>query len=90
DSMTALSSVGAPTARELGVPTAARDIFLDNQATVPYVETQLKQLEAVARRKGVAIAIGHPNPQTAQALEAMVPQMVADGFTFVTAQSLVK
>jgi hypothetical protein len=90
DSRTALTSVGASTARELGVPTADRDVFLDNQATVPYVEGQLKQLEAVARRNGVAIAIGHPNPQTAQALEAMVPQLRAAGFTFVPAQTLVK
>jgi hypothetical protein len=90
DSMTAFTSVGASTARELGVPTAERDVFLDNQATVPYVEGQIKRLEAVARKNGVAIAIGHPNPETADALEAMVPAMQADGFTFVTAQSLVK
>jgi polysaccharide deacetylase 2 family uncharacterized protein YibQ len=90
DSMTALTSVGASTARELGVPTAVRDVFLDNQATVPYVEAQIKRLEALARKNGVAIAIGHPNPQTAQALETMVPQLQAAGFTFVTAQSLVK
>lgn len=90
DSMTAMTSVGASTARELGVPTAERDVFLDDEVTVPYVEAQIRLLETVARRKGVAIAIGHPNPATAQALEAMVPQMVAQGFTFVDAQSLVK
>lgn len=90
DSMTAMTSVGASTARDLGVPTAERDVFLDNQATVPYVEGQIRELEAVARKNGVAIAIGHPNDATAEALEKMVPQMVSAGFTFVTAQSLVK
>jgi len=44
----------------------------------------------VARKNGYAIAIGHPFPATAEALAAMVPQMVAAGFTFVNAQSLVK
>ena len=90
DSMTVLDSVGEQTARDDGVPTASRDVFLDNQATVPYVEGQIKQLEAVALRNGQAIAIGHPNPETAEALEKMVPEMQAAGFDFVTAQSLVK
>ena len=90
DSMTAMTSVGATTARELGVRTALRDVFLDNTVTVPYIEGQIRALEAVARKNGAAIAIGHPNPETAQALETMVPQMQAAGFTFVTAASLVK
>jgi polysaccharide deacetylase 2 family uncharacterized protein YibQ len=90
DSMTAQTSVGEESAREAGVPTAERDVFLDNQATVPYVEGQLAQLADVARKHGTAIAIGHPNPQTAEALEKTVPQLQADGFVFVTAQSLVK
>jgi polysaccharide deacetylase 2 family uncharacterized protein YibQ len=90
DSMTAMTSVGASTAHDLGVPTAERDVFLDNQVNVPYIEGQIGQLEAVARKNGVAIAIGHPFPETAEALEKMVPELVAAGFTFVTAQSLTK
>lgn len=89
DSRTALTSVGEATARRIGVPTAHRDVFLDNQATIPYVEAQIARTEAVARRDGYAIAIGHPNVATAAALEQMVPRMRADGFTFVSAQSLV-
>lgn len=90
DSMTAPTSVGASTARDLGVPTAMRDVFLDDELTVPYIEGQIRELEADARRNGAAIAIGHPFPQTAQALEAMVPRMQTEGFVFVNAQSLVK
>ena len=90
DSMTAYTSVGAATARDLSVPTAERDVFLDDQVDVSYIEGQIRDLEAVARKKGVAIAIGHPFPQTAQALEQMVPQMQAAGFSFVTASSPVK
>ena len=90
DSMTAMTTVGATTARDLGVPTAERDVFLDNEVNVPYIEGQIQQLEAVARKNGSAIAIGHPNPETAQALETMVPQMVAAGFVFVDAATLVK
>jgi uncharacterized protein len=90
DSRTAYSSVGEATAQALEVPTAKRDVFLDDQVSVAYIEGQIKQLATVAAKNGSAIAIGHPNPQTAQALEKMVPQLQAAGFSFVTAQSLVK
>ncbi|MBC5825435.1 MAG: divergent polysaccharide deacetylase family protein [Candidatus Eremiobacteraeota bacterium] len=90
DSMTSGSSVGSSTAREMGVPTAARDVFLDNSATVPYVEGQLRAAMDVALKQGKAIAIGHPNPATAQALENLIPQMEASGVTFVPAQTLVR
>ncbi len=89
DSMTSVASVGGATARALAVPTADRAVFLDNQATVPYVEGQLRQTIARAKADGSAIAIGHPNPQTDEALIAMIPQMQAAGVVFVPAQSLV-
>jgi len=90
DSMTSPNSVGFSTARDLGVPTATRDVFLDNQATLPYVENQLRNAQAVALRQGTAIAIGHPNVATAQALDAMIPEMKAAGITFVPAAQLVR
>jgi len=90
DSMTAMTTVGASTARELGVPTAQRDVFLDDTVNVPYIEGQIKQLEATAKKNGEAIAIGHPFPATYQALAAMVPKMQAAGFAFVDAKTLVK
>ncbi|HLJ83676.1 MAG TPA: divergent polysaccharide deacetylase family protein [Candidatus Eremiobacteraceae bacterium] len=89
DSMTSVASVGGQTARDLAVPTAERAVFLDNQATVPYVEGQLRETIARAKADGSAIAIGHPNPQTDEALIAMIPQMQAAGIVFVPAQTLV-
>jgi polysaccharide deacetylase 2 family uncharacterized protein YibQ len=90
DSVTSPSSVGAETARAMNVPSASRAVFLDNQATVPYVEGQLRATIARALKYGTAIAIGHPNPQTDQALAEMIPQMKAAGIEFVPAQSLVQ
>ncbi|MDQ6766993.1 MAG: divergent polysaccharide deacetylase family protein [Candidatus Eremiobacteraeota bacterium] len=90
DSLTSGSTVGASTARELGIPTAERDIFLDNQKDIVYIRGQVKQVEDVARKRGSAIAIGHPNASTAQALAEAIPQMQADGIIFVPAESLVK
>jgi uncharacterized protein len=88
DSRTNSASVGEATARALGVPTAARDVFLDNRADVAYTEAQLQQAADIARRTGSAIAIGHPRPTTLAAVRAMIPQLENDGITFVLAGDL--
>ena len=90
DSLTSGSTVGESTARELGIPTAERDVFLDNQKDLPYIRDQLKQLQELALKRGSAIAIGHPFESTAQALTEAIPEMQSAGITFVTAESLVK
>ena len=90
DSLTSGSTVGESTARELGIPTAERDVFLDNQKDLPYIRGQLKQLQELALKRGSAIAIGHPFESTVQALTEAIPQMQSAGITFVTAESLVK
>ena len=90
DSMTSDTTVGVPTARELGIPTAQRDVFLDNSKDLKYIQGQLRETQSVALKRGIAIAIGHPNVTTAQALAEAIPTMQAAGITFVTAESLVK
>lgn len=89
DSRTNSKSVGAATAQGAGIPTASRDVFLDNQADVAYTETMLERTVAIAKRDGSAIAIGHPKPSTLEAIRAMYPKMQAEGIRFVLAQELV-
>jgi polysaccharide deacetylase 2 family uncharacterized protein YibQ len=89
DSRTNKASVGEQTAEALGVPTARRDVFLDNRADVAYSEAQLLQAAEIARRNGSAIAIGHPRPTTLAAIQAMIPRLEASGIQFVLAQDLV-
>lgn len=89
DSRTNAKTVGAADATDAGVPTASRDVFLDNQASVAYTESMLEHAVAVARANGSAIAIGHPKPTTLEAIRAMYPKMEAEGIHFVLAQSLV-
>ncbi len=90
DSETSNASLGAQMAREVGVQTAARDVFLDNDVNEPAIEAQLRETLKVALAHGQAIAIGHPNAETAQALAVMIPQMQAAGIEFVPAETLVK
>jgi polysaccharide deacetylase 2 family uncharacterized protein YibQ len=90
DSRTNANSVGAQQAEDAGVPTASRNVFLDNQADVAYTESMLERTVAIAKRDGSAIAIGHPKPTTLEAIRAMYPKLQAEGVRFVLAQELVK
>lgn len=89
DSRTNAATVGEQTAQELGVPTARRNVFLDDRADVAYSEAQLLDAAAIAKRQGSAIAIGHPRPTTLAAVRAMIPRLEADGIQFVLVQDLV-
>lgn len=64
DSRTTPLSQIVPVARAFGVPSADRDVFLDDDQASPAVEKQLRELEHVAREQGIAIAIGHPHAAT--------------------------
>jgi hypothetical protein len=87
--MTNPASVGERTAHAHDVPTAARDVFLDNQESVSYSEAQLRQAAAIALRTGSAIAIGHPKATTLAAVRALIPELQAEGVQFVLARELV-
>jgi uncharacterized protein len=89
DSRTNPASVGEQVAQAQGVPTASRDVFLDNRADIAYTEAQLRQAAAIAKRTGSAIAIGHPRPTTLAAVRAMIPELQAEGIQFVLAQDVV-
>ncbi len=69
DSRTSRNSVGYSLAKKRGVRTAKRDVFLDNVRDPQKIIIQLRKLVEVGRRQGFAIAIGHPYPETLQALK---------------------
>jgi hypothetical protein len=62
DSLTTGRSTGHGLAREFGIPTVVRDIFLDNDRAPASIRRQLARTVARARGHGHAIAIGHPYP----------------------------
>jgi len=65
DSFTSAQSVAYATAREFGIRSAKRDVFLDNDSDNPEaIRKQLDELAEVARKNGRAIGIGHPHPAT--------------------------
>jgi polysaccharide deacetylase 2 family uncharacterized protein YibQ len=90
DSKTTPASVGEKLAREMGIETASRSVFLDNTQDVAAIRKQLDQAAAAARKRGSAIAICHPHRATIQALTAAMPELQKEGITFVAASELVR
>jgi uncharacterized protein len=88
DSMTSAHSVAATETKAAGIPTARRDVFLDDVNRVAYIESQLQIAGRLALQNGEAIAIGHPRPATLEALRAMIPRLESEGVTFVLARKL--
>ncbi len=83
DSRTSGATVAYAEAEKHGIPALRRDVFLDHDPSPIAVRAALDQVEAVARRQGHAIAIGHPRDATIEALEEWLPDVRARGFALV-------
>lgn len=88
DSRTTPKSVGEKVARELGVKNAGRDVFLDNTREDKYIKGQISELISIARKRGKAIAIGHPYPETIEALKETVSKLNNSGIRVVKLSEL--
>jgi hypothetical protein len=62
----------------MGVKTARRQIFLDNIHSEGKIRLQVEKLVELAKKQGTAIGIGHPHPETLQALTASIPSLAAN------------
>ena len=89
DSLTASDSKGYKTARKLHMPAACRNIFLDNQLEVPAILRQLRKLLHVGSSYGHAIGIGHPFPETAEAIGLFLKDIQESAIRFVGVSRLV-
>lgn len=89
DSVTAAGSVAYDVARANGIPSARRDVFLDNVPERDAVLAQLDLLEALARKQGFAIGIGHPHDSTLAALGEWLPGALARGVLLVPASRII-
>ncbi len=72
------------------MPHVDRDVFLDNNPALSAVQRQLADLEAVAKRRGWAVAIGHPKDGTLDALAAWLPRLAERGFVLVPLGHIVR
>ncbi len=89
DSRTEKDTVAYDVAQKLGVPTAERRVFLDDDKAFPEMEKQWQRALALAAKDGSVIIIGHIYPETVEALEKLVPRAKGQ-VRFVAAGQLVR
>jgi polysaccharide deacetylase 2 family uncharacterized protein YibQ len=90
DSKTTDASVAGKVARELGVKMVSRSVFLDNRRDEDYIRAQFSKLVAKAEKRGKAVAIGHPYPETIAVLKEIIPRLKQKGVVVVRLSELVE
>ena len=88
DSYTHHESVALQIAVENNVEAIKRDVFLDPDPLPETVEREFERLKDLARKRGSALAIGHPYPATLDVLERELPKLADEGFELVRVSEL--
>jgi len=76
-------TVAEAAATSAGVGHVRRHVFLDNDRDPERIRDRLRETETAARASGLAVAIGHPYPETLDSLEAWIPDAESRGFALV-------
>jgi len=90
DSRTSQNSQALMHANLNGVMSTGRDIFLDNVVETETIRRQFKRLLWQAQRRGSALAIAHPHPETLAVLEQELPLLAQSGVTLVPVSKLIQ
>jgi len=89
DSRTTPQTVALDLARELGVPSARRNVFLDNELTAEAIDARTDELLDLAEKDGWAIGIGHANTETAEALSRLAQKARERNIRWISLESLI-
>ncbi len=90
DSRTTAATVAETAAHAAGVAAARRNVFLDDEQSVPATRKQFELAIRDAKENGSALAIGHPHPTTLQVLGEMLPEAERQGVRLVFASDLAR
>lgn len=90
DSRTTAKTQALLMAERVQLPSRRRDIFLDDSRKPEHIQRQLVLALEKAQSQGSAIAIGHPYPQTLQALEAIQPWLTRYRVELVSVSRLMR
>lgn len=89
DSYTTPKTTGIGIARELGIPSTKRDVFLDNVDSQEAVRTQVNLTRRIARKQGSAVAIGHYRYNTLTVLNEEIPKLIAEGYEVIALSQMI-
>ncbi len=90
DSRTIATTVAFKLAKQLGIPTTHKDVFIDHIQTYESSMAQIRILVDLARQNGKAVAIGHPFGTTLRAIRDSVGYIRAKGVEIVLAKELLE
>lgn len=90
DSRTTAESIAYKVAREMGVRSASRKVFIDNERDTEAIKSELRRAIRVTLKKGEAVAIGHPHRETIEALAQMREAIKNAGVQLVFVSTLVR
>ena len=90
DSKTTATSKISAFARQFRVPFSVRNIFLDVDKSELAIKKQFDRLLNIARKRGSAIAIGHPYPSTLAVLGSLLADNEGTEFELVTVRRLIE
>lgn len=90
DSRTIDTSRALVSAREEGIAHATRDVFLDHSRDPVKMKNQWKHFIKQAKRKGSAIAIAHPYPETIRFLKDALAELEENNIRLVPVSELIQ
>jgi polysaccharide deacetylase 2 family uncharacterized protein YibQ len=89
DSRTSSETKAYRVAQQLAVPSAKRDVFLDNTQSPKAIRNQMNRLIQLSRLKGEAIGIAHPHEATLAILKELIPHLSGKGVELVPVSQIV-
>jgi len=88
DSRTIANTTASNAASHAAVRNSSRDVFLDNDKSPDLIKVQLNKLRQIATKRGYAIGIAHPYPETISTLVEELPKLYRQGILLVDASRL--
>jgi polysaccharide deacetylase 2 family uncharacterized protein YibQ len=75
DSRTSPDTIGRTLARQMGVPSVERNVFLDHDLQLEALRGQMDRLLGLSRTLGSGVGIGHPHRETLELLREYLPKL---------------
>lgn len=90
DSRTTRFSKAETIAKRNGVPTQRRHVFLDHSRKERDIAFQFNRLISLSKKRGMAVGIAHPYPQTMAFLAKALPELEKQGVVLLPMSQLLE
>lgn len=90
DSRSSLRSIAARMAREIGLPNAVNNRFIDAEASRDAIDMRLQEMERIAKSTGRAVGIASPFPVTINRLAQWAQSLDGKGLILAPVSALVR